>query len=164
LKGKGAGLAYWLIKTEPGAYAWADLLRDKKTPWTGIRNFLARNNLRAMAKGDLCLVYHSVSEKATVGVARVTKKAYPDPTAPNPKEKGGDWSCVDLAPAFALKRPVTLAQIKADPALQDMALLRQSRLSVCPVQPDEYRRILHLGGIEDVDPRARRPSPRLPKS
>jgi predicted RNA-binding protein with PUA-like domain len=151
-------VTYWLVKTEPGAYAWADLVRDKKTAWTGVRNFLARNNLRAMAKGDLCLVYHSVSEKAIVGVARVTKRAYPDPTAPNPKEKGGDWSCVNLAPIFALKRPVTLAQIKADPALQDMALLRQSRLSVCPVHPDEYRRILQLGEIGSVPPHVRKPS------
>ena len=134
-------MAHWLIKTEPGAYAWADLVRDKKTAWTGVRNFLARNNLRAMAKGDLCLVYHSVSEKAIVGVARVTRKAYPDPTATD-----GDWSCVDIAPAFPLKRPVTLAQIKADPALRDMALLRQSRLSVCPVSKTEFDRIVALGG------------------
>ena len=153
-------MAYWLVKTEPGAYAWEDLLRDKKTAWTGVRNFLARINLRAMAKGDLCLVYHSVSEKAVVGVARVSKKAYPDPTAPNPKVKGGDWSCVDIAPAFALKYPVTLAQIRADPALTDMALLRQSRLSVCPIHQGEYLRILQLGGIEDGGPHARRPSPR----
>jgi len=148
-------MAYWLVKTEPGAYSWADLLRDKKTAWTGVRNFLARNNLRAMAKGDLCLIYHSVSEKAIVGVARVTKKAYPDLTATD-----GDWSGVDMAPACALKHPVTLAQIKADPALRDMALLRQSRLSVCPVQQGEYRRILQLGGIEDVGPRGRRPARR----
>ena len=134
------------MKTEPGAYSWADLLRDKKTAWTGVRNFLARNNLRAMAKGDLCLIYHSVSEKAIVGVARVIKKAYPDPTAPNPEEKRGDWSCVDMAPAFALKHPVTLAQIKANPALRDMALLRQSRLSVCPVAQAEFEHIVKLGG------------------
>ena len=134
-------MAYWLVKTEPGAYAWANLVRDKKTAWTGVRNFLARNNLRAMAKGDLCLVYHSVSEKAIVGVARVTRKAYPDPTVTD-----GDWSCVDIAPAFPLKRPVTLEQIKGDPALRDMALLRQSRLSVCPVTPAEYSHIVNLGG------------------
>lgn len=141
LKGKEADMACWLVKTEPSAYAWADLVRDKKTAWTGVRNFLARNNLRAMAKGDLCLVYHSVSEKAVVGVARVVRAAYPDPTA-----QDGDWSCVDLAPAFAFNSPVTLARIKADPALRDMVLLRQSRLSVCPVTQAEYQRIAELGG------------------
>ncbi len=134
-------MAYWLVKTEPGAYAWADLVRDKQTAWTGVRNFLARNNLRAMKRGDHCLVYHSVSEKAVVGVARVMRGARPDPTA-----EEGDWSCVDIAPIFALERSVTLAQIKADPALRDMALLRQSRLSVCPVAPAEFDRIVALGG------------------
>lgn len=134
-------MAHWLMKTEPGQYSWADLVRDKKSSWTGVRNFLARNNLRAMAKGDLCLFYHSVSEKAIVGVARVTKKAHTDPTAID-----GDWSCVDVTPAFALKRPVTLEQIKADPALRNMALLRQSRLSVCPVSPAEFDRIVALAG------------------
>lgn len=139
-------MAYWLVKTEPGAYAWGDLVRDKKTAWTGVRNFLARNHLRAMAKGDLCLLYHSVSEKAIVGVARVTKKAYADPTALDMNIKGGDWSCVDIAPAFTLKRPVTLAQIKAAPALSHMVLLRQSRLSVCPVAQAEFEHIVELGG------------------
>lgn len=139
-------MAYWLIKTEPGEYSWADLVRDKKTSWTGVRNFQARNNLRAMKHGDPCLVYHSVSEKAVVGVARVTKKAYPDPTAPSPAVKDGDWSCVDIIPAFALKRPVALDQIKTDPALRGMTLLRQSRLSVCPVSKAEFERIVDLGG------------------
>lgn len=134
-------MAYWLIKTEPEEYSWADLKLDKKAAWTGVRNFAARNNLRTMAKGDLCLVYHSMSEKAVVGVAQVARTAYPDPTAAE-----GDWSCVDVKPAFALERPVTLGQIKADASLAGMELLRQSRLSVCPVAEAEYERILKLGG------------------
>ncbi len=134
-------MAYWLIKTEPEEYAWSDLARDKKAAWTGVRNFAARNNLRAMAKGDLCLVYHSMTEKAVVAVAKVVKTAYADPTA-----EEGDWSCVDVAPAFALKLPVSLEQIKRDPILRDMAIVRQSRLSVAPVTPAEYARVLELGG------------------
>ena len=141
LKRKEEDVACWLVKTEPAAYAWADLVRDEKTAWTGVRNYMARNNLRAMAKGDLCLVYHSVSEKAVVGAARVVRAAYPDPTA-----RDGDWSCVDLAPAFGFNSPVTLARIKTDPALRDMVLLRQPRLSVCPVTRAEYQRVAELGG------------------
>ena len=133
-------MASWLIKTEPGEYGWADLLSDGRTAWTGVRNFQARNNLRAMRRGDQCLVYHSVDAKEAVGVARVVKPAYADPTA-----EEGDWSCVDVAPAFALKKPVTLAQIKADPLLKDMALVRNSRLSVSPVTQTEFERILRLG-------------------
>ncbi len=134
-------MSYWLIKTEPEEYSWADLLRDKKAAWTGVRNFAARNNLRAMAKGDLCLVYHSMTEKAVVGVAKVVRTAYSDPTATE-----GDWSCVDVAPVFSLKRPVSLEQIKGDLLLRDMAILRQSRLSVAPVTRAEYERVLELGG------------------
>jgi predicted RNA-binding protein with PUA-like domain len=134
-------MAHWLIKTEPEEYSWADLERDRKAAWTGVRNFAARNNLRAMAKGDLCLFYHSMSEKAVVGVAQVARTAYPDPTAAE-----GDWSSVDVKPAFALERPVTLVQIKADKSLAGMELLRQSRLSVCPVTKAEYARIVKLGG------------------
>ena len=134
-------MAYWLIKTEPEEYSWADLERDRKAAWTGVRNFAARNNLRAMAKGDLCLFYHSMSEKAVVGVAQVVRTAYPDPSAAE-----GDWSSVDAKPVFALERPVTLAQIKADKSLAGMELLRQSRLSVCPVTKAEYARIVKLGG------------------
>ncbi len=101
-------MKYWLIKSEPGTYAWADLLRDGKTYWDGVRNYQARNNLRAMKPGDLALYYHSVKEKSVVGVAEVVSEAYPDPTA-----KDGDWSVVDFAPAFSLKKPVTLDDIKA---------------------------------------------------
>src|ERR1041384_5974823 len=116
---------HWLVKQEPGAYSGDDFGRDGKTDWTGVRNFLARKNLRAMRKGDLVLFYHSVSEKAVVGIARVVREAYPDPTA-----EEGDWSAVDLEPVKPLKKAVTLTQIKAEPKLREIALLRCARLSV----------------------------------
>src|SRR5262244_2872609 len=100
---------YWLVKSEPESYSWAQLVKDGRTAWTGIRNFQARNNLRAMKKGDRVFFYHSVSEKQIVGIAKVAKEAYPDPTATE-----GDWSCVDLVPDSALKNPVTLEAVKAD--------------------------------------------------
>jgi predicted RNA-binding protein with PUA-like domain len=131
---------YWLAKSEPEAYAWAQLEQDRRTAWTGVRNFQARNNLRAMRPGDLVLFYHSVTDKQIVGIARVVREAYPDATATE-----GDWSCVDLEPAAALKQPVTLEAIKTDPALKEMALLRQSRLSVTPLTKPEFARILSLG-------------------
>ncbi|MCW5558234.1 MAG: EVE domain-containing protein [Verrucomicrobiae bacterium] len=134
---------YWLVKQEPEAYAWSALVADGRTAWTGVRNFQARNNLRAMKRGDPVLYYHSVTGKAVVGVARVDREAYPDPTV----SKGeGDWSCVDLVPVKALKTPVTLDQLKADPATRGMALIRQSRLSVTPLTAAEYARILELAG------------------
>src|SRR5213080_1937925 len=102
-------MQYWLVKQEPEDYSWADLNKDGRTSWTGVRNFQARNNLRAMKKGDLVLFYHSVTEKQVVGIARVQKEAYPDPTASE-----GDWSCVTLMPVKAVKQPVTLAAMKAD--------------------------------------------------
>lgn len=134
-------MKYWLIKTEPGTYSWSDLLRDKKTRWDGVRNFQARNNLRAMRPGDLALFYHSVSEKSIPGVSRVTSQPYADPTA-----KNGDWSVVDVEPAFSLRQPVTLEEIKQDKALSEMILVRQSRLSVQPVRKPEFERIVRLGG------------------
>jgi predicted RNA-binding protein with PUA-like domain len=133
-------MRHWLVKSEPEAYSWAKLVREKKGRWDGVRNYTARNNLRAMAVGDLCLFYHSVSEKAVVGICKVVGTAYPDPTA----EKG-DWSCVDVAPVRALEIPVELSTIKSDPALSAMELLRQSRLSVVPVTQAEFERILELG-------------------
>ncbi len=132
---------YWLIKSEPGAYSWANFLRDKKTYWDGVRNYQARNNIRAMQPGDLALFYHSVKEKSVVGVAEVISQAYPDPTA-----KDGDWSVVDLKPVFGLKQEVTLAQMKADPRLVDMSLIKQSRLSVCPLSKEEFNVVVKLGG------------------
>lgn len=130
----------WLVKQEPETYAWSRLVADGSTAWTGVRNFQARNNLRAMALGDLVLYYHSVTGKAVVGVARVKRVAYPDPTATE-----GDWSCVDLEPVKALVEPVSLAVLKADPLTAGMGLIRQSRLSVTPLLAGEFRRILQLG-------------------
>jgi predicted RNA-binding protein with PUA-like domain len=130
---------YWLVKQEPEAYSWSDFVNDRRTPWTGVRNFQARNNLRAMKKGDLVFFYHSVSDKAVMGLARVEKENYPDPTA-----EEGDWCVVDIVPVKALKRPVTLEQIKADKVLQNMKLVRQSRLSVTPVTEAEFKRLLLL--------------------
>jgi predicted RNA-binding protein with PUA-like domain len=132
---------YWLVKSEPEAYSWAQLVKDGKTAWTGVRNFQARLNLRAMKKGDFVFVYHSVSEKRVVGLARVAKEFYPDATATE-----GDWSCVDLEPVKDLMNPVTLEAIKADKALKDMKLVRQSRLSVTPLTPVEFARLLELAG------------------
>jgi predicted RNA-binding protein with PUA-like domain len=132
---------YWLVKQEPGSFAWATLVKDGRTDWTGVRNFQARNHLRAMKKGDAVLFYHSGEEKQVVGLARVEKQAYPDPTADE-----GDWSAVDIVPVKALKRPVTLQQIKADKVLKDMPLVRQSRLSVSPVTQAQFERIINLSG------------------
>jgi predicted RNA-binding protein with PUA-like domain len=130
---------YWLAKSEPEAYAWSQLVKDGRTAWTGVRNFQARNNLRAMKKGDPVFFYHSVSEKQIVGIAKVVKEFYPDATA-----EEGDWSCVDLAPVKALAKPVTLETIKTDKILQDMPLVKQSRLSVTPLTKAQFERLLAL--------------------
>jgi predicted RNA-binding protein with PUA-like domain len=132
-------MKHWLVKQEPESYSWKDLMRDGKTAWTGVRNFQARNFLQAMKKNDLVLFYHSVSEKQVVGIARVAKEAYPDPSA-----KEGAWSCVDLTPCQPLRQPVSLATIKSDPLLKTMALVRQSRLSVTPLDAPQFQRILAL--------------------
>jgi predicted RNA-binding protein with PUA-like domain len=134
---------YWLVKQEPEAYAWAAFVKDRGSAWTGVRNFQARNNLRAMKRGDLVLYYHSVSDKQVVGIARVAREAYPDPTA-----REGDWSCVDLKPLKPLAQPVTLDQIKSDQALKDMVLLKNSRLSVQPVSEAQFKRVLELGATK----------------
>lgn len=134
---------YWLIKSEPSNYSWSDLVRDGQTVWDGVRNYGARNNLQSMKKGDLCLFYHSVSGKEILGVARVIREAYPDPTADDPQ-----WVAVTVEPAFALKQPVTLAELKADPFFREMELIRLSRLSVAKVRLQEYRKILKWGGKE----------------
>ncbi len=136
---------HWLVKSEPETYSFDQFRRDKKTNWTGVRNFAARNFLRAMARGDEVFVYHSMTDKAVVGLATVSKTAFPDPTV-EPGEKG-EWSCVELAAGKPLPRPVTLAQIKATPALKKMELLRQSRLSVSPVRPEEAALLRKLGGL-----------------
>jgi predicted RNA-binding protein with PUA-like domain len=132
---------YWLVKSEPESYSWSDFVKDGKTAWTGVRNFQARNNLRAMKQGDLVLFYHSVSEKQIVGIARVEKEFYPDATA-----KEGDWSCVDLVPVKPLKNFVTLEAIKSDKILKDILLIRQSRLSVTPLNEIQFKRLLELAG------------------
>ncbi len=134
------GTQHWLVKQEPEAYSWDDFVREGETYWDGVRNYQARNNLRAMKQGDLVFFYHSGSDKEIVGVAKVTREHYPDPTA-----KDGDWSVVDLAPAKPMKQPVDLAQIKADKSLENIALIKQSRLSVMPIAEAEFRRILELG-------------------
>src|SRR5262245_9852548 len=118
-------MSYWLVKQEPEAYSWSAFVKDGRTAWTGIRNFAARLHLRAMKRGDLVFYYHSVTGKEIVGIARVEKAAYPDPTATE-----GDWSCVDLAPVKALAQPVTLERIKSDKVLQTLPLVKQGRLSV----------------------------------
>jgi predicted RNA-binding protein with PUA-like domain len=133
------GQQYWLVKSEPDSYSWADFVKDGKTAWTGVRNFQARNNLRAMKKGDQVLFYHSVTGKEVVGIAKVITEAYADKTA-----KEGDWSAVDLAPVKPLKKPVSLEQIKTDSVLKEMLLVRNSRISVSPVAEAQFNRILEL--------------------
>jgi predicted RNA-binding protein with PUA-like domain len=130
---------YWLIKSEPDAYAYARLVRDRRTTWDGVRNFQARNNLRAMKEGDLAFFYHSNVGKEVVGVARVLREAYADPSAP-----GEDWSAVDFGPEFELKKPVTLETMKKDPKLEGFQLLTRGRLSVVPVSAEHFERILVL--------------------
>ena len=130
---------YWLVKSEPDAYSWGDLAKEKKTSWTGVRNFKARNNLRSMRVGDEVLFYHSVTDKAVVGIAKLVRSAYPDPTA-----KEGDWSTVDLAPVKPLRNPVTLDQIKVRRPLRNISLIRQSRLSVHALTASEFREIVNL--------------------
>lgn len=130
----------FLVKSEPDVYPWEGLVSDGKAVWDGVRNFAARNNLRAMKKGDRVLFYHSGEGKAVVGIARVARPAYADPSA-----KEGDWSAVDLVPERALSKPVTLAQMKADARLRDLPLIRQPRLSVVPLTRAEFDRILQLG-------------------
>jgi predicted RNA-binding protein with PUA-like domain len=130
---------YWLVKQEPEDYSFADLVTDGRTAWTGVRNFQARNNLRAMVKNDLVLFYHSVTEKQIVGIAKVSKEAYADPTA-----KEGDWSCVELVPVKMLDEPVTLQQIKEDKHLREMPLVRQSRLSVTSLTRQQFERVIKL--------------------
>ena len=131
---------YWLMKSEPLKYSFAQLQRDKKTTWDGIRNFEARNAMRAMKAGDLVLFYHSSEGKCVVGVARVKREAYPDPTA-----DGEDWSVVDIEPVMPFKVQVSLDTIREDPDLADIALLKRARLSVVPVSKPHFDRILKLG-------------------
>lgn len=132
--------SYWLVKSEPTTYAWDQLVKDGRTGWDGVRNSLARQHLAAMRSGDLVLYYHSNVGKDVVGIARVVREAYPDP-----KDASGKWLAVDVEPVRPLAEPVSLATIKADPKLADLALVRQSRLSVMPVAKPHFERILALG-------------------
>lgn len=134
---------YWLVKSEPFKYSWDQFEIDKQTFWDGVRNYQARNNLRAMKKGDLVLWYHSNEGKEIVGIAKVVKEAYQDPTTTD-----ANWVVVDLKPFKKLKHPVTLAQIKADPTLQQIGLIKQGRLSVMPVSQIEFDHILALSEIK----------------
>jgi predicted RNA-binding protein with PUA-like domain len=128
---------YWLMKSEPSVYSWTDLVRDKKATWDGVRNFQARNNLKAMKKDDLAFLYHSNEDKAIIGIVKIIKENYPDP-------KDKDWIVVDISPVEKLKSPISLAQIKADKRLVDMVLVRSSRLSVQPVRKEEFDIIVKL--------------------
>jgi len=135
----------WLVKSEPFKYAWDDLVRDGSTYWDGVRNYEARNNLQAMKKGDRLLYYHSNEGKEIVGIAKVTKTAYQDPTTDDDR-----WVVVDVAPVKPLAEPVTLAQIKADAALAKIPLVTHSRLSVMPIPAAAYKRVLKLGKTKDT--------------
>ncbi|MDA0194165.1 MAG: EVE domain-containing protein [Bacteroidetes bacterium] len=130
---------YWLVKTEPGTYSWDDFVKLGRDMWNGVRNFQARNNLKAMKDGDEVLFYHSVTGKEVVGIAKVIKEHYPDPTADEPI-----WKVVDLVPIRKLNKPVGLAEIKADPRFEGFILVRNSRLSVMPVGKEHYDLILSL--------------------
>lgn len=133
---------YWLVKSEPFKYSWQKFTEDKKTFWDGVRNYQARNNLRGMKKGDLVLFYHSNEGMEVVGVAEVVKESYQDPTT-----EDTNWVVVDLKPKFALKKPVSLTQMKTDEILSQTGLIKQSRLSVMPFTEDQFNRVLMLGGM-----------------
>ena len=137
-------MAYWLVKTEPEEFSWDDQVKRgaKGEVWSGVRNFTARRHLKEMKKGDLAFFYHTGDEKQVVGIAEVAKEAYPDPTAGEP------WVVVDLKAAEPLARPVTLAAIKAEKSLKDMALVKYSRLSVQPVTPAEWKQVCKMGGVK----------------
>ena len=137
-------MQFWLVKQEPSKYSWQQFVEDRETYWDGVRNYQARNNLQAMKKGDRVLFYHSVVGKEIKGIARVTRESYPDPTTDDPA-----WVVVDLKPVKPLKVPVTLEPIKSHAKLREMALIKQSRLSVMPLTPAEFKIILELGKTRD---------------
>jgi predicted RNA-binding protein with PUA-like domain len=134
-------MSYWLAKSDPDTYGWTELLRDRKTTWDGVRNFRARNYIREMKPGDLVLFYHSGDEKSVVGAMKILSEAHPDATA---EEEG--WSAIDVAPAWSLKNPVTLAAIKAEKSLKDILLVRVGRLSVMPLEKAAFDTIVSMGG------------------
>src|SRR5262244_2991437 len=134
---------HWLVKSEPASYSWDQLVKEGRTNWNGVRNPQATNNLKAMKKGDRVFFYHSNEGLAIVGIAEVVKEFYPDPA-----DKSGRYGMVDIAPVMALKTPVTLAAVKADPRFQDLALARLSRLSVSPVSAEHWKQLCAMGGVK----------------
>lgn len=130
----------WLVKSEPSAYSFEQFLKDKSTAWTGVRNYQARNFLREMKKGDMVLYYHSNEDREIIGIAKVAREFYPDPTATS-----GDWVCVDLVPLKKMKKPIALKQLKSEPGLDNLLLIKQSRLSVMPITDVEFEIITQLG-------------------
>lgn len=135
-------MAHWLVKSEPGAWSWDDQVRDGVTAWTGVRNHQAAGSLRSMRRGDTCFFYHSVEEKRIVGIVEVVREAYPDPTAAD-----GKWVCVDLKAVRPVPKPVTLRQVKDDPRLAELPLIRQSRLSVMPIDDAAWDLLCGMGGV-----------------
>ena len=136
-------MAYWLFKSEPGAWSWDDQVKAGTAEWDGIRNYQADNNMKAMKIGDRAFFYHSVDERTIVGVVEVAREHYPDPT-----DAKGRFGMVDVTAKIPVKSPVTLADIKAEPALADLALVRQSRLSVVPIEPAEWKLLCKMAGIK----------------
>jgi predicted RNA-binding protein with PUA-like domain len=142
-------LNYWLVKSEPDVYGWHHFMQQGVAVWDGVRNYQARNNLNAMRSGDQVLFYHSVTNPAVVGLARVLREAYPDPTvAAEPGKTPPAWVVVELEPVMPLETPVTLRTIKAEPLLANIGLIKQSRLSVMPIRPNEFELILQLGTVK----------------
>ncbi len=131
---------YWLVKQEPESYSWSNFVKEGRAAWTGVRNYQARNNLRSMQENDLVFFYHSGDAKEIVGIAKVARGPYPDPTADE-----GDWVCVDLAPVKNINKPVALVTVKADAQLKDILLVRNSRLSVSPLNKAQFERLLGMG-------------------
>lgn len=134
--------AYWLVKSEPNAFSWDQQVANGVEPWTGVRNHAAKNNLKAMKKGDLAFFYHSNVGKEIVGIVEVVQEAYPDPTA-----ESGDWICVDMKAVNPMPQPVTLGAIKAEAELAEIPLIRQSRLSVMPILPSQWKKLCQMGGV-----------------
>ena len=137
-------MAYWLVKSEPDAFSWAEQVANSVEPWTGVRNHQAKKNLAAMKVGDRAFFYHSNVQRAIVGVVDIVRDAYPDPTA-----ESGNWVCVDVRAVGPMPYPVTLARIKEEPALAELALVRQSRLSVCPVSDEHWALLCDMGGWQE---------------
>jgi predicted RNA-binding protein with PUA-like domain len=136
-------MAYWLMKSEPGTWSWDDQVRDGVAEWDGVRNYQASNNMKAMTVGDRAFFYHSVNEKRIVGVVEVVREYYPDPT-----DEKGKFGMVDVKAVKPFETPITLKQIKDDPRLSDLPLIKQSRLSVMPIDPESWRIICEMGGVE----------------